>query len=1015
MNDYLRLRSALALLLHPISFTLLAVALPAVPAAAAAPAGAANVADRAATGRGLVMGFVSNDVTGQFLEGASVAVEGTSLSTRTERGGGFSLSAPAGPQTLVVSFTGMTTARVSIVVAPGETVNRTIALTSDIYRLEPYSVTGRREGNALAIEMQRQADNVKTVVSTDAFGSPAVNPGELLARLPGVSVELQSGEVRNILIRGFTSDYTSLMVDGNALASSEGSVNSRIMNISQIATNNLESVELIKAPTPDMSANAIGGYVNVRTKRAFDRAPGRRSTVSIGTRWTEFENKDIRGKDRPELDTFTASFSDVYSVFGARNNLGVSFTFGYRNSPLLLDEAGTFSGLTITNHFLLPTATNGLTSPVQRQFGTGTLSWPDTRNLNVGLNVDFKLSNQTYVYLKNTYNDVNNTSNDSAINRFQVASTATTAAGFAPGSNYLVSEVLPAATSVARLTTNFQRKTLQSIAVSAGVEHRMLASDSKLELDLSYSLARSGYPVISQITAYLPGVGFRIDRRGGTDEFHPLFTQTGGPSIYDPANYTVTIPGQRNFRQTYKIPNEVRAVRADYRKNFPSLGVPAYLKGGFKLSEDVRKYQNTPEYFTYFGPAGIRSFVAPLHKSGDDLYGPFPHLQGLFSGQSGDAFAANPALWGKSPRDLYDTTYYVNGGAINTKLTERVSAGYIMGSVQLPKLRIVPGLRVERTDTRARGRKTNSSRDVAFDATRSAEDNAARAIRSVLPVETNTSSYVKVHPGLHLIYEPLDRLLVRASYNNSITRPPVLNLVPSSNTVNNDTQTITVSNPNLRPYTSDNFELAVQKYFEPVGSFEVGVYLKEIKDYFRNTATFVPDGPDNGFDGQYVGYTLNRSVNLGSARYRGFEFNYQQQFNFLPGFWRGFGFSANYTYTQAQGAFGGTTYLKQLANIRPRFGNIALSYVAHGLDARLLYNYQGGYYRGGAGATTLWGTSQTMLDFKTAYRINRRYVLYLDISNLLDENVSTYVQEGGLPLYSQKQGTLFASGITMNF
>ena len=973
-----------------------------------------TVAGTASSGRGTVVGYVSNENTEQLLENATINVEGTSIAATSERGGGFSISLPGGSYTLIVRYTGLSTLNVPVTVVAGQTTTKNIALTSGVYKLDPYMVTGLREGQAAAIQQQRSADNVKTVVSIDAFGNPAANPGELLARLPGVSVELQSGEVRNVLVRGFTSDHVSLMVDGNPIASSEGTVNSRIMNISQIATNNLESVELIKAPTPDMNANAIGGYVNVRTKRAFDRAPGRMISLSAGTRWTDFKNKDIRGKDKPEFDSFQFGYSDVYSIFEERNNLGLSFSVGYRSSPLLLDEAGTFTGLTITNHFLLPTATNGLTSPIQRQFGTGTLFWPETRNINVGLNLDYKLSNNTYIYLKNTFNDNSNMSQDSGINRFTVASTATTAAGFAPGSNYMVSEALPSATSIARLTTNFQRKTLAHYAVSTGFEHKMPNNDSKLEVDLSYSLARSGYPIVSQITAYLPGIGFKIDRTKGTDEFHPLFTQTAGPSIYDPANYTVTTPGQRSFRQTYKIPNEVMGARMDYKKNF-SLGVPSYVKVGGKISQDVRKYKNSPEYFTYNGPQGIGGFLAPAHKSGDDLYGPFPHMQGLFSELPGDAYAADPSRWGKSGRDLYDTVYYINGGGINTKLTEKVQAGYIMGSIQLAKLRIVPGVRVERTLTAARGRKTNASVEsgTSYVATLSDAENAERALKSVQPVETNKSSYVKVHPGLHMIYEPFTKLLVRASYNNSITRPPVLNLVPSSNTVNDDTDTITISNPKLKPYTSDNFELAAQKYFEPVGSFEVGVYLKEIKNYFRSIQTFVPEGSDNGFGGQYAGYRLNQAVNVGAARYRGFEFNYQQQFSFLPGFWRGFGLTANYTYTQAQGLFGGTTYLKQIANIRPRFGNVSLSYSGHGLDARLLANYQGAYYRGGAGVTTLWGNSQLMLDLKAQYRITRRYQVYFEASNLLDENVSTYVQEGGLPLYAQKQGTLFAAGINV--
>jgi TonB-dependent receptor len=962
--------------------------------------------------RGTITGSISNDNTKQLLEYATIKVLGTSISTSSERGGGFSLSLPAGSYTLIVTYTGLNTLSVPVTVVEGQTTTQDIALTSEIYTLDPYTVTGLREGQASAIQQQRMAESLRTVASTDAFGNPAANPGELLQRLSGVSVEYQGGEVRNFLIRGFTSDFTSLMIDGNAMASSEGSVNTRQVNIAQISTNNIESIELIKSPTPDMDANAIGGYINVRTKRAFDRRV-RTITLSAGTRWTDFKTTDIRGKDKPGFDQFALGFSDIYSVLGGKKNFGVSFTAGYRSSPLLLDEAGTFSGLSIANFWLLPTTANGLTTPVKRQFGTGTLFYPDTRNLNFGLNFDFKLNDDTYIYFKNTYNDVSNLSEESGLSRFTLSSlAATTAASFAPGSNSRTSEVLPTGNSTATLTSQFQQKTMKAYAFSAGFERQIRAIDARLNVDLSYSLARSGYPHNSSITARLiDRIGWKADHDAGTDGFHPIFTQTAGPSLYDPANYTAVAA----FHQVYKIPNEVMSVRADFIKNFKLLSFPAYVKVGGKFIRNTRKYQNTPEYWTYAGPKGVGSFLAPATKSGDNQYGPFPMIEGPFSGLPGDPFK-DTSLWTKSTLDAYNTAFFA-AGAWNTKTAEDISSAYVMGALQLKKLRIVPGARVEFTDSTVQGHLKNQSALFGGNhvATLSREENAARARKAVLPWQEWRSNYAKVFPGIHFIYEPFDKLLIRASYNKSITRPPVLSMIPTGISINEDTQIITAANPELKPYTSDNFEFAIQKYFEPVGSFEVGVFRKEIKNYIRVIQTFVPEGPDNGYDGQYVGYRLNQAFNMGGAQYQGFEFNYQQRFSFLPGFWRGFGLSANFTYTQAEGDFGGVTYLKTLANVRPRFGNIVLSYIGHGFDIRLLGNYQGRVYRGGAGATTLWGDEQKMLDLKTQYRINNRYQVYLEVSNILDENVTTYIQEGDLPLYSQKQGTLFAVGVKATF
>jgi outer membrane receptor protein involved in Fe transport len=129
---------------------------------------------------------------------------------------------------------------------------------------------------------------------------------------------------------------------------------------------------------------------------------------------------------------------------------------------------------------------------------------------------------------------------------------------------------------------------------------------------------------------------------------------------------------------------------------------------------------------------------------------------------------------------------------------------------------------------------------------------------------------------------------VRASYNLSITRPAVGSLLPTTN-VNEDTRIITTGNPQLRPYTSDNFEVAVQRYFEPIGLLEVSAFLKEISNYTRTIDGVVPEGADNGFEGQFTGFTLRRQQNTGGARIRGVEVSYQQQYTFLPGPWRGLG------------------------------------------------------------------------------------------------------------------------------
>src|SRR6185503_13152822 len=112
--------------------------------------------------------------------------------------------------TLDVSYTGLDSQRVRVVVpSGGEEVVR-VDLTSETYRMEVFRVSELREGNAMALTEQRNAMNVKNVVATDAFGhSRDGNVAELLVLLPGVVGTMVGNDVRSVMVRGIDSNLGS--------------------------------------------------------------------------------------------------------------------------------------------------------------------------------------------------------------------------------------------------------------------------------------------------------------------------------------------------------------------------------------------------------------------------------------------------------------------------------------------------------------------------------------------------------------------------------------------------------------------------------------------------------------------------------------------------------------------------------------------------------------------------------------------------------------------------------------
>ena len=126
---------------------------------------------------GIITGRVSNAATQASLEAASVAIANSTHSVTTERDGTYRLVVPPGDYTLTVSYTGLDPQTVPVSIGANAVIRRDIALTSVIYQLDKFTVSGEREGTALAVTLQRRAPNVKSSPVTtpwppakDSFG-----------------------------------------------------------------------------------------------------------------------------------------------------------------------------------------------------------------------------------------------------------------------------------------------------------------------------------------------------------------------------------------------------------------------------------------------------------------------------------------------------------------------------------------------------------------------------------------------------------------------------------------------------------------------------------------------------------------------------------------------------------------------------------------------------------------------------------------------------------------------------
>ncbi|MEN8202312.1 MAG: TonB-dependent receptor [Bacteroidota bacterium] len=210
-------------------------------------------------GRVRVTGKVTDGETGEALPGANVIVKGTTIGTISELNGDYNIMVPGEESVLVYSFLGYTSQEVTI----GDQRNINIELSMDMEILEEVVVTAQAKGQIGARRQQINSVTVKNVVSKDRLQeNPDANAVEAIGRLPGISVIRSGGEGSQIVIRGLEPRYTNVTIDGVKLPSS--SHTGRGAEIGGISQYVLQGVEVYKALTPDLEANAVGGTVNLK-------------------------------------------------------------------------------------------------------------------------------------------------------------------------------------------------------------------------------------------------------------------------------------------------------------------------------------------------------------------------------------------------------------------------------------------------------------------------------------------------------------------------------------------------------------------------------------------------------------------------------------------------------------------------------------------------------------------------------------------------------------------------------
>jgi TonB-dependent receptor len=915
----------------------------------------------AQTGHGTISGRAV-DSGGALLPGARVRVEPGNISVITDQVGEFTvIDLAPGENKVTITYVGFLPYTVDVKVVAGQ-VTRVDAVLKVAAKGEEVTVVADALGEAEAINIQRTSDNILDVMPEGVIQSlPNENIADVVGRMPGVSLERDEGEGKYVQIRGTEPRLNNTTVDGVEIPAPEDNV--RQFKLDTIPADIVESVEVNKTLAANQDADAIGGTVNLVTKKAGD-VPTLK-LEGIGG-FTPIVNTRYIG-----LVTGT-----VGQRFGASKKFGALFSGSYDYNGRGIDD-------------IEPQPDPNFLTPYYDSMDVREYRYQRKR-YGFGGSLDYKLSEGSGLYLHYFDSDFKDYGN-------KWVYTLSDATGCPTAAN-------PEPCPAPEFSTSSRVPDYGIISLAIGGKH--VFSNSWLSWELSAARSRELGAAGNPGATFKAGVNNDVAQvpLTGTCQFDPGLTTNyhlpqwdpaclaPGSQVFNPANYYLA-----EFDGTTGITSQVNLQGAlSIAKNYHLGSHFSTFEFGFKL-RNAHKGQNaySPTYDISNCVDGNGVITLPACEMSNFLSG-FTNPNYYFNAyRYGPVTNYNTIAKNFQPFVSLDEPATILGSdASNFDLTERVSAAYAMNTIEFGKFRLQTGLRIEATQLDILGFLVNN--------------NATSTQDTVTPQQANTW-YWDPLPSVQLRYAITSDSDIRAVYARAISRPNPYDMVPYV-TLDNSTNPLTVGigNPNLKPEHANDYDLLYEHYLKPYGLLQAGFFYKQLS----SPIYYITDLDYGGTQyPQYVGDQFAYIENGNNAKLYGVEVAYIQHLGFLPGGLSGVGISANFGKT---GSNAGHLPLRldtpALQRQTPTMWNLGPSYDRGRFSARLgatynsasIYAYQYTTQtdpanlgpKGPAGDNYLYAHLQ--VDAQASFRLQKGFTVLWQGLNLTDEVFGFY---NGSPWY----------------
>ncbi|MFZ5745862.1 MAG: TonB-dependent receptor [Pseudomonadota bacterium] len=896
----------------------------------------------------------------------------------------------------------------SAIVAPTAAWAQDAAPPAEDTPADEIIVTGFRQSLQAAINLKKNSvAAVDAIVAEDIAKFPDQNLAESLQRIPGISISRDAGEGRAITVRGLSSQFTRVRVNGmETIATSVDGASAnrdRAFDFNVFASELFSSLVVHKTAEASLDEGSLGAVVDLNTGNPLAGKAGLTAAASVVGSYN-----DLSGNVGPRLagllswrndaDTFGASISAAYSktkVLELGNNsvrwaqarfdnVNGTNCFTTPNSGGTYVASAACDQAALAFHPRIPRY--GEVAHDRERLGlTGSIQFAPTEATKLSIDA---LYSKFDASREEQWGEVLLRSNERSIN--------------------VVNPVYDANKNMISATLNDAWVRTEHYLRESSTEFYQIGAS--LDQEVTDTLRFTLLGGVSKSNADIPVETTIIfddrDAQGYSYDYTNMRTPklTFGTSVTDPANFQLaeirdrpsnvtnrfkTVQLRTEFDLTDKITLKAGAVWRRY--NFDAVAFTRDTavcgNGGTSLVTSTSgTIACSPT--SLFGPTAVYGFPVTTALSQVFNLGNAGQPSGNTNSWLVPNLAAAATFTGLYNRPLVNDVGNIRGVQETTKGV--YFQADFKGDLGGLEYALNAGVRYVKTDQSSYGLVSGTQATV-------------------------TRDYDDWLPSANLALFPTQNVILRAAVAKVMTRPTLGSLTPGGS-ADGFNYRVTSGNPFLEPYRATNYDLAAEWYFAPQAVLSLAWFKKDVSSFTQSAsitgATFTqtglpvsvlnPSSPAalNPAQLSQPIWTLTTTVNGSGAKLTGWELAAQVPFSaFTEGFFKHFGVIANATFISSNatfnlqgpaiapgGALQNVSVTNTLSNVSKQAYNGTLYYDDGKFAARVMVSYRGRYHEGASGTGNLlegYGAT-TNLDASIRYKVTDWLELSLEGNNLLD-------------------------------